>query len=350
MNRLTTTMSKADAAAQRAGVDGPPLLLAFDPPQFGGDGRVLVSFGDDPYTAKSVSWYVPADGCADRQARLRDDASVQSAAVHAAAGSDAVGGVHRLDRLRRARASQLQACAGPVWREAGAKSSTVTSAPSTLPATRSPVMTATSTAITSSPIRTGRPRPATPGGRPAGRPHQTVTLIGSPGAGPLQHARDFGIGADNVFVASSSRDTITGLGGRTSDSQGRAGLGLGYRPGDEILRCPADRRRILGSDGPAGHHVHAQRLLRLSGNRRPPRMVGDAGVGDPLRIAGQLRSDRRRADRSDIRSEGHRTLHEQPRRYRGPRVPLSNPPPGGPSANRRRPRRPALRPRQRTAA
>ncbi|WP_073694056.1 alpha/beta hydrolase [Mycobacterium sp. ST-F2] len=40
----------------------------------------------------------------------------------------------------------------------------------------------------------------------------TVTLLGSPGAGPLTHASDFGIGADNVYVASASRDVVTWTG------------------------------------------------------------------------------------------------------------------------------------------
>ncbi len=44
--------------AAEAGLDA-PLVLAFDPPAFGGDGRAVVSFGADPYQADSVSWLVP---------------------------------------------------------------------------------------------------------------------------------------------------------------------------------------------------------------------------------------------------------------------------------------------------
>lgn len=40
----------------------------------------------------------------------------------------------------------------------------------------------------------------------------TVTLLGSPGTGPLTHASDFGISADNVYVASASRDAVTWAG------------------------------------------------------------------------------------------------------------------------------------------
>uniref|UniRef100_UPI004040023F alpha/beta hydrolase n=1 Tax=Streptomyces sp. DSM 41634 TaxID=3448656 RepID=UPI004040023F len=58
----------------------------------------------------------------------------------------------------------------------------------------------------------------------------TITLLGSPCVGPLQSASDFGIDPRNVFVASSSRDFVTGIGWRTPDSHGRWGRGLGTDP------------------------------------------------------------------------------------------------------------------------
>lgn len=50
----------------------------------------------------------------------------------------------------------------------------------------------------------------------------TVTLLGSPGAGPLAHARDFGIGANNVYVASASRDVVTWTGSHMEGTPNRA--------------------------------------------------------------------------------------------------------------------------------
>lgn len=50
----------------------------------------------------------------------------------------------------------------------------------------------------------------------------SVTLLGSPGAGPLTHARDFGIGADNVYVASASRDVVTWAGSHMEGTPNRA--------------------------------------------------------------------------------------------------------------------------------
>ena len=58
VNRLEDALRKAAADAEKAGETG-PLLLAFDPAEFGGDGRAVLSFGDDPYQAASVSWHAP---------------------------------------------------------------------------------------------------------------------------------------------------------------------------------------------------------------------------------------------------------------------------------------------------
>ncbi len=55
---MEVMLGTAQRAADKAGVGG-PYLLAFDPLEFGGDGRAIVSFGDDPYRAESVSWNVP---------------------------------------------------------------------------------------------------------------------------------------------------------------------------------------------------------------------------------------------------------------------------------------------------
>lgn len=59
------------------------------------------------------------------------------------------------------------------------------------------------------------------GGRLAGYV-STVTLLGSPGAGPLTHARDFGIGPENVYVASASRDVVTWTGSHIDGTPNRA--------------------------------------------------------------------------------------------------------------------------------
>ncbi|MGV0746534.1 alpha/beta hydrolase, partial [Mycolicibacterium sp. XJ870] len=58
MHEIESGLRSAQRNATRLNVGG-PFLLALDPQAFGGAGRAIVSFGADPYTAQSVSWYVP---------------------------------------------------------------------------------------------------------------------------------------------------------------------------------------------------------------------------------------------------------------------------------------------------
>ncbi|MRH88626.1 hypothetical protein GFY24_14435 [Nocardia sp. SYP-A9097] len=67
----------------------------------------------------------------------------------------------------------------------------------------------------------------------------TITLLGSPGAGPVVHASEFGLGEGNVFVASSSRDPVTWIGSSTPGEIARAApglsMGLGMDPSVEAF-------------------------------------------------------------------------------------------------------------------
>jgi hypothetical protein len=56
VDRIDLAVRKATADAERAGLD-PPMLLALDPSEFGGRGRIVLSFGEDPYHAQKVSWH-----------------------------------------------------------------------------------------------------------------------------------------------------------------------------------------------------------------------------------------------------------------------------------------------------
>ncbi len=58
-----------------------------------------------------------------------------------------------------------------------------------------------------------------------------VVLIGSPGAGPADHASDLGPGADHVYVGRDSRDFVAVLG--DEGWVGKFGLGLGTDPSSE---------------------------------------------------------------------------------------------------------------------
>ncbi|MEW2479952.1 alpha/beta hydrolase [Mycobacterium sp. NPDC049093] len=230
VKKLESTMQRAGEAARQAGV-GEPLILAFDPPAFGGDGRVLVSFGADPYVADSVSWYVPGLGaqvdkldyvmhCALNilQSTQSENPSLSAASI-AWLGYDAPNGSATL----KVGSTALAEAGGDILH---ADISAFNAARDAMAGDGSHFKGnhvfghSYGSTTTSFAGRDGR----------LADHIESVTLIGSPGAGPLSHARDFGISTDRVFVASSSRDFVTGIGGRTSDSHGRLGRGLGTDP------------------------------------------------------------------------------------------------------------------------
>ncbi|WP_319446539.1 MULTISPECIES: alpha/beta hydrolase [unclassified Mycobacterium] len=230
MNKLDIALHNAAVAADRAGV-GRPLLLAFDPLAFGGDGRALVSFGEDPYKADAVAWYVPGLGttldkldysmnCAlnTLQSSLREEPTLSAASI-AWIGYDAPNDGHTWRVMGKGLARNGGEILYSDVRAFNAARDTFAGDGTHFTGNHifghSYGSTTTSFA--------GRD------GRLAGH-ISTVTLVGSPGAGPLRHARDFGIDQGRVYVASSSRDPVSMAGGRTPGSHGRAGIGLGMDP------------------------------------------------------------------------------------------------------------------------
>ncbi|OCB52241.1 hypothetical protein A5722_28650 [Mycobacterium vulneris] len=320
VNKLESALQRADAAARQAGV-GEPLILAFDPPAFGGDGRVLVSFGADPYVADSVSWYVPGLGaqvdkldyimhCALNilQSTQSENPSMAAASI-AWLGYDAPNGSATL----KVGSTDLAEAGGDILH---ADISAFNAARDALADDGSHFKgnhvfghsygsTTTSFA--------GR------GGRLADH-IETVTLIGSPGAGPLSHARDFGISTDRVFVASSSRDFVTGLGGRTSDSHGRLGRGLGTDPAMDTFGAQRIRAEFPASmdrkDTTSTHNAYFDfQETDGPGTRQwlvtPSRALPSESLANLGRIAsGNLDA---------LRFEEHRTVAERPGRLFGTR-------------------------------
>jgi hypothetical protein len=230
MNGLEVALSKAADTAQQAGVSG-PYLLAFDPTAFGFDGRAIVSFGADPHQASSLSWHIPGLGTTiDKldvvmaralnhlRSTLREDPTLSAASI-AYIGYDAPNGTDswRVVGQGMARAggeilySDIRALnvARDAWAADGSQF-------------RDNHLFGHSYGSTTVGY-------AGLGGR-LGPQVRTITLIASPGVGPIRHASEFGIG-DNVFVASSSRDAVIALGGATPASNGRIfGRGLGMDP------------------------------------------------------------------------------------------------------------------------
>ncbi|HET6734020.1 toxin glutamine deamidase domain-containing protein [Mycobacterium sp.] len=278
VNRLEDALRKASADAERAGESG-PLLLAFDPAEFGGDGRAVLSFGDDPHQADSVSWHAPgirttihslfgfsARSALNHLQSTRFENPNLKAASIAWIGYDAPSGLGLRHLLRQTAAraggemlySDLRAfnAARDTWAGDGSHF------------TGNHIFGysygSTATAYAG---RDGR----------LATHVSTVSLVGSPGAGPLQHASEFGPGVD-VYVASSSRDVVTAQGGRTPGSVSRIlepvgrffGIGLGVDPAMDsfgAVRVTAEfaaARNLLYTGGT--HHAY---LLHVDSTADP---------------------------------------------------------------------------------
>ncbi|WP_432669702.1 alpha/beta hydrolase [Mycolicibacterium fortuitum] len=320
VKKLESTLQRADEAARQAGV-GEPLILAFDPPAFGGDGRVLVSFGADPYVADSVSWYVPGLGaqvdkfdyvmhCALNilQSTQSENRSISAASI-AWLGYDAPNGSATLKvgstALAEAGGDILHADISAFNAARDAMADDGSHFKGNHVFGHSYGSTTTSFA--------GR------GGRLADH-IESVTLIGSPGAGPLSHARDFGIRTDRVFVASSSRDFVTGLGGRTSDSHGRLGRGLGTDPAMDTFGAQRIRAEFPASmdrkDTTSTHNAYFDfQETDGPGTRQwlvtPTRAVPSESLANLGRIAS--------GNFDGLRFEEPRTVAERPGRLFGTR-------------------------------
>ena len=82
-----------------------------------------------------------------------------------------------------------------------------------------------------------------------------VALVGSPGAGPSDHASDFSVGKDHVYVGRDSRDLVAVLG--DEGWVGKGGIGLGTDPSSrdfDATRFEAERVDREGHRGVGAAH------------------------------------------------------------------------------------------------
>jgi hypothetical protein len=197
--RLEGDLRRAADDARRAGVDG-PYLLKFDPMAFREAGIAVVGFGVDPYLAESVSWHIPGRGITIEElgpvmgsalnhlmSILREDPTASAASMtwigYDTLADDApqIGGEGLYSDIRAFNAGR------DAWAADGSHFS------------GNHVF--------------GHCQGSTVAGN-AGegeRLHgevRTVILFGSPGAGPITDASEFGPGVD-VYVAASSIDPLT---------------------------------------------------------------------------------------------------------------------------------------------
>ncbi|WP_433670693.1 alpha/beta hydrolase [Nocardia sp. CA-136227] len=246
--------------ADKFGGEEPPVhVLSYDSKEFNGEGRAVVAFGDTS-KASSVSFHVPGI----------------TTTVRSLEGNLKNAFNHMWETTQRTQEPDMVASIAWIGYDA----------PSGFPkivremtdarlAQRGGELLARDVASFSQTRRLGA---ELPGGHPTpdvhlfghsygstttsfagagGRLHgdiSTITLLGSPGAGPVGHAADFGIGAHNVFVASSSRDPVTWIGANTIGEIGRVapklGMGLGMDPAIEAFGA-----RRIAAQFPGGAHT-----------------------------------------------------------------------------------------------
>ena len=312
MNDIEAALASGKRNAGRAKVGG-PYLLALDPDAFDGVGRAIVSFGADPYTAKSVSWYVPGMSTTIEKLRtmmLRSFNTLQStlrentdpdftAAAITYLGYKPPGSWDpRVGFQKMAREGGEIFASDMLSFNAGREIITGS------PFSNHHVFAHSYGSSTVSHAGYGR--------RLAGQV-KTITLIGSPGAGPLRNARDFGIGEENVFVAASSRDRTTGLGGERPGERGRtiSWMGQGIDPAMDFFGA----QRIT-AEFPAA-------LDQLRGGSRMTHSIYwaymDPGLNPQVRSESLTNFGRIAAGRADlVDREGHRTLGERARLWRKP--------------------------------
>ncbi|OBK15452.1 hypothetical protein A5636_05685 [Mycobacterium asiaticum] len=218
-------------------------VLAFDPQAFGGDGRMVVSVGHDPYHADAVSWHVPGfsttidsignnlGNAMNHFESVRMEHPGARVASIAWIGYDAPQGLKGLWDVAH---SRLARAGGHILR---GDLTAFNAARDAFAGDGSHFCNNDVFGHSYGSTTTGF---AGHGGELTTHA-RSITLAGSPGAGPVRHADEFGLG-ERVFVASSSRDPITMLGARTLDTLGARqpetygrffGRGLGIDPAME---------------------------------------------------------------------------------------------------------------------
>ncbi len=302
MDKLDLALRKAAVDAEQAGVDG-PLLLAFDPIRVRRRRARRAQLRRRP--VHRGFGVLARAGCrhhGGHAARIQHHLRTASPAGRSAREPGPVGGIDRLDRIRRARAAGAP-CGPPGHSMARTGGDILYSDITAFNAARD-TLAGDGSHFTGNHVFGYSYGSTTAGyagqnGRLAGHV-RTVSLVGSPGAGPVRTAGEFGIGADNVFVASSSRDVVTALGGRTSASNGRVlGIGLGTDPAMDSFGAVRVTAEPPAIHEPSDHGRHPSRLLPEHGGDDKPR------------------ARRRRASRIAVTTEQHRTELGRSRQHAG---------------------------------
>ncbi|WP_459548098.1 amidase family protein [Nocardia sp. X0981] len=241
--------------ARAAGVDTVQ-LIAFDHRAYGGNGRIAISLGDAD-TAQLVTRHIGGVGTRLRSAHYRSTlvlAQLETAmrlapGVPMAAIND-IGYRHPTTAPEVPDATLAEVGGYVVARDLVSYNATREALAELPDGAPTPVLhTLTGHSFGSTTVGyAGRD------GRLADEIHQIIlSLSGSPGAGPITHAEQFGIGAENVYVMAAYRDLITWLGAERSGGMGRLfNRGLGGDPsmaswgGRRVTVLPPDLPEFRG--------------------------------------------------------------------------------------------------------
>ncbi|QLL06012.1 alpha/beta hydrolase [Mycobacterium vicinigordonae] len=255
---------------------GPRHLLRFNPREFGGDGEIIMGIGD-LHAPKEIAVYTPgirstamsfdgivadAENLHIRASELKPDMPRLTVAY---LGYDAPSGIRILGQT-----------VTPAFAEAGGHrlAHDVAALHASFAGNPTVHLIGHSYGSTTTAF-------AGAGGRLGDYVH-SVTLAGSPGAGPLAHARDFDVG-DRVYVASSSKDIVTKFG-----SSPQRGYPLYGRIGDLPIRGDLlhkfGRVPVVGPvfDGAGRVLDRFGHYLNSFANPGPGKILGHFGLGiDP---------------------------------------------------------------------
>ncbi|MFE3956883.1 alpha/beta hydrolase [Nocardia sp. NPDC059091] len=305
--------------------DRPPVhVLSYDARTFDGDGRAVVAIGNVD-TASSVSWHVPGITTTVRSLETNLNNAFnhyQSTTEHLAdnprpdnptlasiawIGYDAPSGFPKI--VREMTDPSLAAAGGKLLardiaafnqtRELNAEN------PSGHPPPDNHIFGHSFGSTTTA--------HAGEGGRLSGEV-TTITLLGSPGAGPITHASDFGIGAENVFVAASPRDPVTFVGSGAHGIPTRLApalkLGHGIDPSIEAFGA----RRITAQLDAHGPLQLASKVFSHSDYYRRI-TVFDEAIGAHVEVPSESLANFSRiaaGDTDAVHPEAHRPTNEDP--------------------------------------
>lgn len=239
-NIIATQEALNRSTGVRPGIPIPPVhVLSYDALAYGGEGRAVVAIGNVD-TAQHVSWQIPGitttvemlPYCLQMarnpyEAMVRAAPTVEVASI-AWIGYDAPSGKNILAEARTPEFAEVggRILARDVMAYYAAREARAAARGASPPPMIHLFGHSYGSTTTGYGAAAGR----------LSREVNTITLVGSPGAGPVQNAAEFGIGTENVFVAKDAYDPVAAGGGLSPGRMERfLNKGLGLNPSTDVF-------------------------------------------------------------------------------------------------------------------